>query len=147
MTNQSKPKRRGVFHLTPAVNVSRIQRDGIRANGDGEIFAFTDPIVANTIAREQVGAKRYAVFAIHPAGLRGKLYADRVGELSARFQVVIRQDRIEPEHVHHVGTYATQPFPDAWDHAKYRAMGYTREQVDGLAGQARTDQAERRLRE
>jgi hypothetical protein len=62
-----------LFHLSRVVNLESILCDGLRANEGGDIFAFTDMVVANTIALNQVFAERYAVFAIDPKGVTGKV--------------------------------------------------------------------------
>ena len=80
------------YHLTPSEKAGKIERKGIAANKHGEIFLFTNRIVANTIARDQVFTNRYTVFEINPDGITGTIIADKVSEFSASFQRIVKQD-------------------------------------------------------
>jgi hypothetical protein len=89
-------KKEPLFHLTHLDNVKAILADGIKANEDGEIFVFTDTIVADTIARDQVFLKEYAIFRIYRKGISFELLPDEVAEFSAPFQRIIKMSRIPP---------------------------------------------------
>lgn len=136
------------FHLTPPENVKPILETGLRGNEDGEIYVFTDMLVANVIAKEQVFTRRYAVFAIDPAGITGKVMPETAAEFSAGHQRIIVQDRIAPEYLKLTGEWDTIiDKPTEWDYLVNRAVyGDTREQVDRifefLAQQRRERQAE-----
>ena len=92
-----------LYHLTPAENLDSILREGIRAGEDGAIYLFTHLTVANTIARDQVSAPRYAIFRILKKGITGEVGPDHVAEFAAPFQRRILQARIEREHLRLVG--------------------------------------------
>ncbi len=77
-----------LFHLTPIENVESIQKHGLKADEDGEIFVFTELWVADTIVTNQVFAKHYAVFEMKAKGISGKIGPDEVAESSARISVL-----------------------------------------------------------
>ncbi len=112
-----------LFHLTPTTNKVAIQVEGIRANGEGKIFAFTDMRVANTIARDQIFTPQFSVFRINPKGIQGKIIYDRVAEIAAHWHRVILQVKILPRHLTLVGDFVTQRGPTEWDYAKCRCLG------------------------
>lgn len=111
-------RRTTLYHLTPAVNVPSILSEGLRASNDGAIYAFTDMIVADTIARNQVFARRYGVFRIIRRGIRGVVEPDDVAEFAAPYQRRIIQARIAPQHLRYLGTIDadTTARPTAWDY-------------------------------
>lgn len=120
-----------LFHLTRPENLELIERDGLRADSEGNIFAFTDLIVADSIAAEQVCADPYVLLWIHPHGINGKLYADDVAEWSQRFQCIIRQERIEPQYVHYLATMRVQTDTlTPWQRLVDASRGVIREQSE-----------------
>jgi len=120
------------FHLTPAKRAAAIRRDGIKADSRGDIFVFTDMVVANEIAKSQVFAKRYTVFEIDRQGVTGRFRRDNVAELAAANQRIIRQSRIEAKFLATVGTFdVITDRPVGWDYFVGSRMGLTTEQVDG----------------
>ncbi len=127
-----------LLHLSPAENEASIMATGIRGP---RIYLFTDMIVANTIAREQVFTDRYVVFEVDPAGIMGKLERDEVAEFTGGYHRVVRQRRIAPEYLKVVGTFSVVPFGIAteWDYLVYgRLDGITRPEIDKmLAGYAK----------
>lgn len=127
-----------LFHLTRPENLESIERDGLRADSEGNIFAFSDLIVADNIAAEQVFADPYVLLWIHPYGINGKLYADDVAEGSHRFQCIIRQERIEPRYVHYLATMRVQT--DAltpWQRLLDASRGFSRQQSEEMFRQMR----------
>lgn len=121
-----------LYHVTRVEHVESIKREGLRADAEGNIFAFTDLIVAETIAANQVCANPYALFWIHPKGVVGEMCADDVAEFAARFHCIIRQDRIDPEFVHHIGTMlVNQGAPTPWDRLIWAMKGISCPEVSG----------------
>jgi len=120
------------FHLTPKRNMKLIEREGIKADEEGNIFVFTDMIVAEEIAINQVGASVYAIFEIDRKGITGKIERDNVAESAASFQRIIKQDCIEPKFIHFVTTKRTlHSKPTVWDYKRLaRLLGLNKEQVD-----------------
>jgi hypothetical protein len=119
-----------LYHLTPAENAPRIRKEGLKAN-DGRIFAFTDMIVANAIAKEQVFTRRYCVFRISKNGINGEILRDRVEEFSAWAQRIIMQDHIEPKFLRKVcETDTIYDKPTAWDYEVGARLRQTKERVD-----------------
>ena len=121
-----------IYHLTPIENVSAILKNGLKADKEGNIFAFTNPIVANTIARDQVGVDRYCVFKILKKGVNGKVLKDNVAELSASFQLIIKQNWIEPRFLKKLYEEDTIFHkPTAWDYMiAEKIFRETKQQVD-----------------
>lgn len=122
-----------LFHLSPAENVPSIQVDGLKASSDGAIYAFTDMIVADTIACNQVFASRYGVFRIMRRGITGTIESDDVAEFAAPYQRRIIQARVAPRHLRYLGTIDTDTTvrPTEWDYLiGERIYGRTRTQVD-----------------
>ena len=79
-------------------------RNGITAEA-GVISVFTDMLVADAVARAQVGVKRYTVYSIDPKGITGALTKDNVAEFPQSYQRVLHQRSISPQFLTVVGTY------------------------------------------
>lgn len=123
----------GFFHLTDAKNLDRILADGLRAGDDGYIYLFTDLLVANTIARDQVFiADRYAVLVVSATGITRRIWRDRVGELAAPYQRRTKQEIIKPKFLQHAGTFdVVRGYPTEWDYlVEEQLSGLSREQAD-----------------
>jgi hypothetical protein len=117
------------FHLSPVENAEKIRRDGINGGPEGMIFAFTDMIAANAIARHQVFTKRYVVFEIEKSAV-GRTSRDRVAEFGATFQRIIHKKHIATEHLKFVGELDTIYGPTELDYQRYAKCGLPREFVD-----------------
>ena len=120
MSQQRKPKRakspRTLYHLTPVENLAAILRAGLMADEEGAIYAFTNLLVANTIACNQVFASRYAIFEIEKRGVTGEVLPDDVAEFSRSYQRRIMQERIDPTRLRHMFTRdAIRDRPTPWD--------------------------------
>jgi len=106
-----------LYHLTDPRNIDSITREGLRANDDGEIYLFTELVIANTLAVNQVCLREYALFQIDPEGITGGLHKDDVAELSAPYQRIVRQDGIDPRYIQYVGTRdSVTDRPTEWDY-------------------------------
>ncbi|HNU71942.1 MAG TPA: hypothetical protein PKL48_09580 [Thermodesulfobacteriota bacterium] len=121
-----------LYHLTPTKNRDLILKEGIKANKDHMIFVFTDMLVANEIAKNQVFTDRYCVFKIARKGIESPLLKDNVGEFSAWFHRIVKQDCIEPQCLKLVCEQDTiYDKPTTWDYLVHgRFYNRTREQVD-----------------
>jgi hypothetical protein len=105
-----------VFHITHPDNVSHIRKEGLKANEDGCIYAFTDMIVADSIAKHQVLLRHYAVLSISPRGISGTVSADPVAKLTRAYHRVICQKVIEPPHIKEIGAFdICIETPTAWE--------------------------------
>ncbi len=121
MSHQPKSKQskssQHLYHLTSIENLAAILRTGLKANEEGAIYAFTDLIVANTIACNQVFAAKYAIFKIAKRGVTGQVLPDDVAEFSSPYQRTILQEQIEPKHLRHLCTCdAIHDRPTEWDY-------------------------------
>lgn len=126
------------YHVTHLKNVEIIEREGLRADVDGNIYAFTDMLVADNIARSQVFANPYALFQICPSGIVGNMFVDDVAEFSSPLHCIIQQDRIEPRYLRYLGTMAVQDntlTPWQWMVCATRKL--TRHQIEAAYGNAR----------
>ena len=70
------------WHVTAVENYTSILRSGLRLNGEGKIYLFTDKRLAGKIAVDQLFLKDYALFQICSLD-ESRLSADNVGELTA----------------------------------------------------------------
>ena len=129
------------YHLTPSKKADRIKQYGIAANKHGEIFVFTNIIVANTIARDQIFTDRYTLFEIAQNGITGTIIADKVSEFSASFQRIVKQDYLAPEFLTVVGEYETiYLWPTAWDYlSRGNLLGETKDDVDQFIERIRSE--------
>ena len=126
------------YHVTPPENVAAIEREGLRANEEGTIYAFTDLIVADCIAEGQVFSDPYALFAILGSGVNAPLLADEVAEMSSPLHCVIRQDRIEPRHLCYLGTWPVyREGLTPWQRMRFALMGLSHVEVEAMEGDAR----------
>lgn len=89
-----------MYHLSPIENKQSILENGLRSD-NGEIFFFTKLEQAKHIACNQVGTKKYSIFEIDLAGIKGKLLKDNVAEFGSTFQFYVEQKSIEPQFVKH----------------------------------------------
>jgi hypothetical protein len=121
-----------LYHLTPAKHAKAILRNGLRAGEDGYIYFFTDMIVANTVARDQVFTKRYTVFLVDGRGLESRVMQDNVAEFSRAYLRRAKQGRIAPNHLQVLNTFDTvvdHPLP--WDYfLEEQLKGWTHKQTD-----------------
>jgi hypothetical protein len=79
-------------------------RNGIPAKA-GVVLVFTDMLVADVVARSQVGVKRYTVYSIDPKGITGALINDSTAEFPQSYQRILHQRSIPPQFLTVVGTY------------------------------------------
>jgi hypothetical protein len=120
-----------LFHLSPTENREKILSEGIKANKAGEIFVFTDLIVCNEIAKNQVGADHYDLFRIYRRGITGAIERDNVAEFSASFQRIIKQDCIKPRFLKFEGDFETIHYhATPFDYFLGKIWGLTFDQVD-----------------
>jgi len=93
------------YHITNFTNVPNISKEGLKGNGEGEIFVFdTDDHHLLSYASEyQLGLADFGLFKIHSSGITGKVERDNVGELTARHQFIIHQELIESRYIEFIG--------------------------------------------
>lgn len=121
-----------LFHVTDPANVESILREGLRADGEGCIFTLTDDRLANSIARDQLGLREYAVLGIDPKGISGRMETDQVAEFAAGWHRVIRQPRIAPAFLRFIHTLNVDPGPTEGDYMRWGTRGVPRAQVDAM---------------
>jgi hypothetical protein len=107
-----------LFHLTPLRNIRSIRARGLNAGRKGNIFAYSHPLVANRIAATQVFCLAYGVFEIDWWHLdEPDIIPDRVAELSAPWQWIIKRKHIEPGFLTFAGRFKVHVSrPDPFDH-------------------------------
>jgi hypothetical protein len=94
-----------LYDLTRPDIVAAILREGLNADDDGMINLFTSMTVADTIARDQLLARRYAVVSVSPKGISGQLRHRNVAGCSAGCHRTAQQLFIAPEHLTFVGMF------------------------------------------
>jgi hypothetical protein len=102
-------KTRKYYHVTEFENVHSILKNGISANQDGEIFLFDTnyfihPLygampVSDYIAHTQLFIKKPIVFEIKAKGILNELSCDNVAEYTAKFQWILKQDKIDKKYI------------------------------------------------
>ena len=122
-----------LYHLTPYEKAERIMNEGLVADAEGYIFAFTDLLIANTLAKDQIFTDRYCVFRINRKGVTGEIMPDNVAEFSAPFQRIIKQKRIEAKYLKLLCEKNTiWDRPTGWDYYKGAIIGMNKAMVNGL---------------
>ncbi len=129
------------YHLTRPENVESILENGLRCNQEGHIFTFTDWIMAEEIARNQILASEYAIFWIKASGISGELHEDNVTELLSPLSCIIKQERIEPEHLRYWGNVTLSQMACVHHRLKYSLMGMDGYQIDSLLAEVEEMQA------
>jgi hypothetical protein len=143
-----------LYHLVPASDAHAVIRDGIHANCDGLIYCFTDPRAAEVIAREQLFARRYALFEIDLDGLVVGVEADVAVWIWEPYQRVVRQSHVKPEFLLLVGVYELSRVPSERDYRRGERWGWSRERTKVIfdlsdrfvSGEINTDQVNQELR-
>src|SRR5581483_3633138 len=88
-----------LFHVTTCEAVDSILVHGLRANKDGEIYAFVDEECDDDIAKWTLNLSVYAFFEIHQSGITGEILVDEHADVPWKQQRLIRQELIRPEHL------------------------------------------------
>ena len=120
------------YHLTDCENAPKVIQEGIKSDRYGQIFVFTDMLVANPIAKDQVFTKRYSVFKIDPKGITGEILEDYAGEFTQIYHKIIKQELIKPEFLKLICEKDTLFIePASWDYIYYSQLfGWSRDEVD-----------------
>lgn len=101
------------YHITDTKNSPDISFSGLKANTDGDIFIFTawevevngaSVLLCDLIARNQTGHEEFLIVEINPKGIKVKLIDDNVGELTAKFQKIVKQPVIARSYCKVVGS-------------------------------------------
>ena len=131
-----KTKRKKYYHLTDVANASKILTEGIKANNEGLIFMFENLVicyngiintVADCIAYNQLYLEEYAVFEIASLGIYGEIMPDNVGEVSAKFQHILKQELIEKQFIKLIIPQVTTEYTP-WDIRQILEFFQTREE-------------------
>jgi hypothetical protein len=102
------------YHISPITNVKSILENGLKSNGDGELFIFNYGVMEfkgvkyyadELIADRQLGLEEFALFEIHPKGITSQLIRDNVAEITSSLQWIVKQDVIVPKHVKWLGIW------------------------------------------
>ena len=121
-----------LYHLVPASEAEAVVRDGIFADGEGCIYCFTERSAAEVIAREQVFARRYAVFEIEVGALAAEVEADVRVWVWEPYQRVVRQASVAPQFLTLVGVYEIARPPTEQDYTRCGRWGWSRERTDAV---------------
>jgi hypothetical protein len=119
------------FYLSHPDDRPTILQSGISAGDDGYIDIFTDNLVANTIARDQLFLDRYTLFWITPAGITAEARRNDVGILTAKYQFRIQQSRVDERFVRVMGEYEViRNRPTTWDYLFWSRRGFLQADVN-----------------
>jgi hypothetical protein len=120
-----------LFHVTDPANIPSIQKEGIRPKRR-RIYLITDRSIANTIARDQIFLKRFALFEIDAAGTP-ILHPDQVAEFSAKFHRVVHGSKcILPRFLSLIGIFDTDVGFTEADRMRYKQMGAPPEVIEKI---------------
>lgn len=84
--------------------LKRYQENGIKPTNSDLIIE--EKPVSHHIARNQVFIKEYAVFSVSRYGIKVELQPDNVVELTAKFQWICKQPKIESKYLRFCGIYS-----------------------------------------
>jgi hypothetical protein len=119
------------FYLSHPDDRQAILANGISANSDGYIDIFTDNMIGNAIAKDQLFLDRYTLFWITPTGITAEAEPYDVGVLTAKYQFRIRQSRVDERFVRLMGEYdVIKDRPTTWDYLFWGRMGFRKTDVD-----------------
>jgi hypothetical protein len=121
-----------LYHLTPLVNVQAILRDGIRAGREACVYCFNDLRAAHVVARDQVLARRYAVFEIDLKALDVEVETDVAVWTREPYQRLVRQRMIAPGLLRLVGVFDAGRGPAEHDYSKCDRWGWGRERTKAV---------------
>jgi hypothetical protein len=116
-----------LYHLTPLANLESIVRNGIRAGSEGCIYLFNDLKAAPLIARDQVFARRFALFEIDVGGLEVEVETDVSLWVWEPYQRLIRQWLVPPQLLRLVGVFEAPRVATECDYARGERWGWGRE--------------------
>ncbi|HET6246672.1 MAG TPA: hypothetical protein VFE47_03155 [Tepidisphaeraceae bacterium] len=119
------------FHLSHPDERDAIISNGIEADAEGYIDVFTDNMVANTIARDQLFLDRYDVFWITPTGITAELEPNLECGITSPYQFRIRQSRVAEQFLRLMGEHEVVfDRPTAWDYFYWKRVGFLNEDVN-----------------
>ena len=121
-----------LYHVTPASEAEGVVRDGIHAGPQGCIYCFNELTSAEVIAREQVFARRYAVFEIDLEAVGVPVETDVAVWVWEPYQRVIRQPHVAPQHLRLVGVYDLSRAPSEDDYRRGERRGWTRGRTEAV---------------
>lgn len=95
------------YHITPTFdNWISIMENGLIANQEGYIYLLTNKEVAGYVALNQLGCySNYFLLEINEEGLDVITEPDLVGEITAKYQVRIKQEVLHPKFIGLIGAF------------------------------------------
>jgi hypothetical protein len=118
-----------LFHVTAPAAVDSILAHGLRANEDGQIFAITDRLVADDVAKNQVFLREYALIVIDARGITGSVELDDVGEFTKHWQRIITQPLIPPQFLRLHCRRRQVPMFTKFEKHVWRRLGFTKREI------------------
>jgi hypothetical protein len=96
-----------LYHVTDSLaSYSSILNNGLRSSSDGYIYLLTNLDVADYVAVNQLANyKQYGIVSINGKGIFADLEPDLVNEITAKYQVKVKQELIETRYLKGVGMY------------------------------------------
>lgn len=119
------------FFLSHPDDRDAILTRGIEADAEGYIDVFTDNMVANTIARDQLFLDRYDLFWITPTGITAEPEPNPNCGITAPYQFRIRQSRVAEQFLRLMGEHEVVfDRPTSWDYFYWKRLGFLNEDVN-----------------
>lgn len=89
-----------LYHITRDINTYlKIMETGLKAGSDNHIYLITNKQVIPYVALNQLGLENYIVIKVNIKGIIQPLKPDLVGEITAKFQVRVKQHIIDKEFI------------------------------------------------
>jgi hypothetical protein len=118
------------FHLSPTKNKQSILNNGLKSNGDGEIYFFTSITQENNIVTNQLMLSEYSLFEISSKGFIGDIIEDDVADVGSDAQIILIQDLVSPQYIKHISDKEINLLEsiEENEYQKFMGMGLSEEQ-------------------
>jgi hypothetical protein len=118
------------YHITNIKNKEEILKNGLNSNS-GQIWVTDREEQIIFVASNQVFLNEFSVFAISSNNITGKIEPDRVAEVGAKFQFIINQKCINPEHLIHIRDESWNKWEilEKVERKRYELMGRNAEEI------------------
>ena len=123
-------KNKFYYHITSIKNKEEILKNGI-ISSTNQIWVTDREEQILFVASNQVFLNEFSVFAISSSNITGKIEPDRVAEIGSKFQFIINQNIISPEHIFHIRDERWNKWEllEKVERKKYELMGRNAEEI------------------
>jgi len=99
------------YHIIESLDIwLSIKKEGLKSSDEGYIYLLTNKDVAWHVAPYQLGyMESYGLLEINPGGITSPIEDDNVAEVTAKYQVRVKQNIINPKFVKYINMYWVNP--------------------------------------